>query len=76
MGYRYLRHFASEYEISHENVGHVGFGIWHIVGIVLGILILLAIIGLIIQYCRFTVQPTVGYSNQGAGFGAQQGVYY
>lgn len=73
MVYRYLHHDAPEYESSHENLGHASWDIWHIVGVILGILVLLAIIGFIIQCVRgrsaYGVQPGVGY-------GAQQGVYY
>jgi hypothetical protein len=49
-------------ELSHDYYGRgSSFDIWHIVGIILGIILLLAIIGFIINCIR----------NRGFGFGGQ-----
>lgn len=45
---RYIHH---DY-VLHEYYGGPGFGIWHLVGIILGIIILLALIGLCLSCMR------------------------
>ena len=67
-------HHQFELDIFHEH-GRGGFDIWHIVGIVLGIILLLAIIGFVINCFR---NRGFGFGGQtyGTGYGAGQQVYY
>lgn len=52
-----LHHYLDEYP-SHDYYYHQpGFGIWHIVGLILGLIILCALIGLVINCLRSNSSP-------------------
>lgn len=46
-----LHHYLDEYP-SHQYYGQPGFGIWHIVGIVIGLIILCLLIGICMNCLR------------------------
>ena len=49
--YLHLHHYLNEYP-SHAYYGEPGFSLWHIIGIVIGIILLCALIGIIVNCLR------------------------
>lgn len=70
-----MLHRDIDEQFSHQFHHHGGFDIWRIVGIVIGIILLLAIIGFVINCLRNrnTVYGQPGVVGYGTG---QQQVYY